>query len=105
MITNSPKRNAAGRIVGYALFANPTDTAAWARRPGYTWPDSTLAGHRLTVVVDANGLAEIEEGPDGLDAHELAAFISDHLPADLRHLWPVWHAEDARADASAAALR
>jgi hypothetical protein len=55
----------------------------------------------LTVCVVLNGLAEIEDGPDGLDAHELAAFLADHLPADLRHLWPVWHNESARMAARA----
>ena len=92
MTTNSPRRDATGRIVGYAMFASPSDTAEWARRPGSAWPCSTLAGHRLTVCVDLNGLAEIEEGPDGLDAHELAAFVAEHLPADCRHLWPEWRA-------------
>ena len=101
MTTNSPRRDATGRIVGYTMFANPGDTAAWARRPGSAWPNSTLAGHRLTVCVDLNGLAEIEDGPDGLDAHELAAFVADHIPADLRHLWPTWHNESARMAARA----
>lgn len=26
-----------------------------------------------------------------IDTNELAAIVGDHLPADLRHMWPTWN--------------
>ena len=44
------------------------------------------------VGVDSNGLCEFTmNGRDGdVSGDELQAIVADHLPADCRHLWPVW---------------
>ena len=80
--------------VGYTMWLSANDTRDWADRPGGVWPGSTLGGHRLRIEVDRKGLADL--AADGkadqhwVDAWELDAIITDHLPAHLRHLWPVW---------------
>lgn len=78
---------------GYTMSLMPDETDAWAHRPGAAWPCSTIAGQSLAVEADSNGLCYIEI--DGgtcvdFDIHELEAIIADHLPASLRHHWPVW---------------
>lgn len=95
-------------VVGYEMHLTEDETRAWAHRDGNRWPNSMLSGRPITVIVYEHGLTDIGTtlpDPDDIPSHELEALIADHLPADLRHLWPTWHAEDARADASAAALR
>lgn len=68
------------------------DTYRWATRAGASWPCSQLRGNRVAVTVDRNGLCDLSfNGRDAdIDGNELDAIVSDHLPADLRHLWPVW---------------
>jgi hypothetical protein len=98
------RHRTAGKVTGYTLHLNVHDTYAWAHRPGRVWLCSNYAGQVISVEVDANGLYSMAAPDNDLPAAELEACIADHLPADCRHLWPVWHAEDARADASAAAI-
>jgi hypothetical protein len=77
---------------GYALWLSARDTRTWANKPGARWPCSFLAGRRLVVRVDIDGLYGIDidggRGDQDCPADELAAIVVDHLPADLRHLWP-----------------
>ena len=78
---------------GYVLWLPARDTYDWAHRPDASWPCSTLSGNRVMVVVDSNGLCDLTSnghGADDIDGHELEAIVADHLPADLRRLWPVW---------------
>lgn len=89
-------RNAAGEVTGYRLWLSANDTYRWAFRPGHRWPCSEAAGNRLFVGVDRNGLCEFAlNGRDDadVDGTELEAIVSDHVPAECRHLWPVWGAK------------
>jgi hypothetical protein len=81
-----------GKITGYALWLSASDTYNWAHRPGSSWPCSQLSDNRCLVVCDDNGLCDFTlNGRDGdIDGNELDACVADHLPADCRHLWPVW---------------
>ena len=78
---------------GYRMALSTDDTYRWARRPGAAWLGSTLSGERCALMVDRNGLCDLTvNGRDDtdVDSNELAAIVADHLPADLRHLWPTW---------------
>jgi hypothetical protein len=87
---------------GYTIWLSAQDTEDWARRPGASWPCSTLAGHRLRIEVDSNGLCNLSvDGRYGdVDGHELDACVADHLPAEYRHLWPVWGPAPAAGELS-----
>jgi len=76
---------------GYSMRLTANDTRQWASH----WPCSTVAGKRVTVWVDSNGLCDIEVkgASQPLDGHELQSLVSDNLPQDLRHLWPTWEAK------------
>ena len=77
----------------YALWLSASDTYQWANRSGARWPCSAASGNRLALRVDENGLCELlVNGRDDADigSDELSAIVADHLPRDLRHLWPVW---------------
>jgi hypothetical protein len=37
--------------------------------------------------------------PDVGSGGELEAIVADHLPAHLRHLWPVWEAQTSSTTA------
>lgn len=82
--------------MGYTLWLSARDTEKWARRPGRSWPCSELAGCAVKVDVDANGICDLGIDCRSADppADELAALVADHLPRDLRHLWPVWCFDD-----------
>jgi len=84
---------------GYVMWLSARDTYAWANTPGTMWPCSKVAGHRLVVAVDRNGLYELtfDEHREnvGLDGNELDAIVADHLPKGLRHLWPTWEQAEA----------
>lgn len=80
---------------GYQLWLSANDTYNWAHRPNKSWPCSTLSNHRCYIAVDSNGLVDLTV--DGqypvkidIDGNELSAIVSDHLPKELRHLWPIW---------------
>lgn len=77
--------------IGYIMRLSRQDTYNWAHKPGAAWPCSTLAGLHVWIEVDKNGLCDMNL-PD-VDAHELEAIVSDHLPDDLRHMWPTWGAK------------
>ena len=83
---------------GYTMWLSARDTYAWANKEGAVWPCSRLAGHRLAVVVNRNGLFElISDGHQtgSVNESELIAIVTDHLPKGLRHLWPSYEAEAA----------
>ena len=80
-------------IGGYNLWLTANETYKWAHKAGPTWPCSTLAGHKLFVAIDSNGLCDITlDGKEALeiDSNELEACITDHLPESLHQFWPVW---------------
>jgi hypothetical protein len=78
---------------GYSLWLSANDTYRWAHRAGNSWPCSTLSGKRIALSVDSNGINYLtvngKEGVD-VDENELTAIVADHLPKELRHLWPTW---------------
>jgi hypothetical protein len=86
--TTGPK----GEIKGYTLWLTSQDTSTWATRPGHAWPGSQLRGKRVVVQVDSNGLSDMAVNGKSLDVdgNELEAIVSDKLPKQYRHLWPVW---------------
>ena len=77
----------------YVMWLSAQDTYDWAHRAGASWPCSTLSDRRLVVCANDNGLYDLlvdgRRGED-VDANELEAVVTDHLPQKLRHLWPVW---------------
>ncbi|WP_425398626.1 hypothetical protein [Aeoliella sp.] len=79
-----------GTVNGYTLCLSAAETARW----GDAWPCSTLAGSRLTVAVDRNGLFDllVNGRSANVDGHELDAIVADHLTGPYRHLWPCWEA-------------
>ena len=79
---------------GYVMTLMAEDTTAWANKPGAVWPSSKLAGRMVQFAVDDRGLMD-EVGVMDASQSEIVACVSDHLPADLRHLWPTW--EPAKA--------
>ena len=85
------------RVTAYTLSLSANETYAWANKPDAAWPCSTIAGSRISVFADQNGIAEfmIDGKPDWgtVDGTELDAIVADHLPPDCRHLWPVWESE------------
>lgn len=81
------------RVTGYKLWLSARETYSWATRPGDAWPGSALRSNRLFVEVDRNGICEFAvngRDDEDVDGNELEAIVTDHLPADCRHLWPVW---------------
>jgi len=83
-----------GLAVMYMLNLSAEEIEKWSTKPGQIWPCSTLRGHRLWVYVDQNGLCDIridgKYDTNYIDENELMACISDHLPDNCKHLWPVW---------------
>jgi hypothetical protein len=81
-----------GKIIGYRLQLSDNDTYDWAHRLGNSWPCSTLAGHKIDLSVDSNGLCDIAAKTQPcIDGYELDACVADHLPNDCGHLWPIWN--------------
>ena len=83
------------RISGYYMNLSANDTYKWAHKSSGGWSCSTVANRRLAVGVDDNGLCNfVVDGKHGhdVDGVELEAIVDDFLPADCRHLWPVWGA-------------
>ena len=77
-------------IRGYTLWLSKNDTENWATRSGNSWPCSTARGKALLIVCDAMGICDGNKAALQVDGHELDAIVSDHLPKEYRHLWPVW---------------
>jgi len=77
-------------IKGYTLWLSKNDTEKWATRSGNSWPCSTARGKAIVVEVDSNGLCNCTKITMKVDSYELDAIVSDHLPKEYRHLWPVW---------------
>jgi hypothetical protein len=75
-------------IRGYTLWLSKSDTENWADDPHKQWPCSTTRGKAIVVEVDSNGLCG-GKNLDNIDAHELNAIVSDHLPKKYQHLWPI----------------
>jgi hypothetical protein len=77
-----------GTVDGYTLLLSSADTYRW----GDAWPCSTIAGARLAVAVDRNGLFDllVNGRRADIDGQELDAVVGDHPPATSRHLWPCW---------------
>ena len=83
----------AGYGAGYTMSFSAPNTWDWAHRPNARWPCSSLAGKRIFIVVNNNGLAETRvrgRGDLNIQSDELAAIVADHLPQSHRHLWPCW---------------
>jgi hypothetical protein len=87
----------------YTMWLSVSDVEQWVFNKQGCWPCSTLAGHKVRIDVDANGLLDILlDGKGGkwqdidegngpiIDGNEVEAIITDHLLPALRHLWPVW---------------
>jgi hypothetical protein len=85
-----------GQIIGYAMWLNAWETYLWATRPHAAWPCSQARSNRLMIQVDSNGLCDFTvNGKDAdMDGNELDAIVSDHLPDDCKHLWPVWKQQE-----------
>lgn len=81
-----------GNNTAYNLYLSAEDTYNWAHWPGAKWPCSTVAGKRLSVQVDNNGLVDyqLDYRYGTVNGDELKAVVSDFLPPLFRHLWPVW---------------
>lgn len=77
---------------GYKLWLTAGETYSWAHNPGAAWLCSELSGRRLFVEVDSNGLLDyrVDGRHSDIGADEFNACVADHLPKDLRHLWPAW---------------
>lgn len=76
---------------GFKLWLSADDTESWASRPGEAWPCSQLAGKRLFVEFDSNGLCDLAiDGSNETDCDntELTAIVSDFMRGEL----PAHHA-------------
>ena len=75
-----------------SVWVAATETYAWARRPGESWPCSTLSGHRVFAEFDENGLLDMTV--DGryrdCDGSEFNAMMSDCLKNRIPENHPVW---------------
>ena len=78
-----------GKAVLYQLSLSENETYNWAS----TWPCSMLAGKRLCVSVDLNGLFDIAVNGKfaDVDSAELQAIVGDFIPDNCKHLWPCWN--------------
>lgn len=88
--------DSAGCVCGYTLWLSARNTYDWATRPGAAWPCSELSNLPLRISVDRNGLWDlsIDRGRiQDCSGHELQAIVSDHLPIDCQHFWPIWTQE------------
>ena len=84
-----------GNDSGYTMWLSKNDTYYWAdgQTTGDRWPCSTVCNKSIRVDVDSNGLCDIAVNGkmgDDIDGVELDAIVSDHLPKEQCHLWPVW---------------
>lgn len=77
------------------LWFSAGDTHSWTHRPGAAWLGSTLAGRRLVVEFDSNGLCDLRINghsavyPD-VSATELNAITSDFLRDKLPEDHPLY---------------
>lgn len=80
------------RDSGYSMELSAAETYHWAYESDIRWPCSTLAGCRVAINVDSNGLCVLLiDGKDrDCDGIELDAIVADFLPPAFRHLWPTW---------------
>lgn len=78
----------------YTMWLSAQDTYDWAHKSGANWPCSQLSNRQAIVVVDSLGLCDLVidggRGDQDIDGTELDACVGDHLPAEYRHLWPIW---------------
>lgn len=78
------------KVVGYTLWLSARDTAFWSAFE--SWPCSKISGHRIRVdVPGSNGLScfTMDGKFCNVPTNELEAIVTDHLPDDCKHLWPV----------------
>jgi len=77
---------------GFDLWLSARDTEAWASRPGEVWPCSELAGRRVYVCFDSNGLCNLAvDGKDwDGDSNELSALVSDRVESKLNKEYPCY---------------
>jgi hypothetical protein len=59
---------------GIVIHASPSDTYAFATRPGASWPGSALRSEGLSMEIDRIGDLIDYSGPDDVGADELTAF-------------------------------
>jgi hypothetical protein len=78
-----------GEITGYRMSLSARETYAWANKPGSVWPCSEISNRRLSVEIDRNGLYCVHPSNIGYSA-ELEAIVADHIPDEVKHLWPTW---------------
>ena len=76
------------------LWFSAGDTHSWAHRPGQAWLGSILAGRRLFVEFDANGLLDLTVNDKTFGhstlANELNAITSDFLRDKLPEDHPLY---------------
>lgn len=74
------------------LWLSSNDTYNWSKRVGAAWPCSQLAGKRLVVEFDSNGLVDLSiEGRSGdCDVNELNAITSDYLRNEVPKSHPAY---------------
>ena len=77
---------------GFTIWISADDTYEWAHRTGAAWPGSELAGHRLRVDYDTNGIWQltVDGYPKNIDATELNAIVSDFAAEQLPEDHPCW---------------
>lgn len=68
---------------GCTIWLSARETAAWASRPGSSWPCSFLSGRRLFAELESNGdLVDLSidggRGDQDCPANELGAILDDH---------------------------
>jgi hypothetical protein len=74
-------------MIQVTISVSAEDTSAWARRPGSSWPCSTLAGHEITAAFVNGDLVEldcVDEPGIEIPTEEFNAFVEDTL-AEVAH--------------------
>lgn len=88
IFTSPNPRSGKTQVHGYRMVITEEQRNAWANRPNLRWPNALLRGP-ITIEADKKGLIAIE--PSAIPSlAELEALVSDHLPPELRHLWPTY---------------
>lgn len=77
-----------GTVALWWVTVSARETEAWARRPGASWPCSTLRGRRLRAEFDGRGnlvgLTVNGRRGDDVDGHEFNAIMADMVAPKAR---------------------